>query len=296
MTPVSPQPAPVSDGDDARSYCDWPAIFAGAIFAAAFSLIMLTFGAGLGLSMVSAEPGEGVDMRWWAIAAGIWFIWVAISSFGAGGYLAGRMRRPVPGASDDESETRDGVHGLTVWATGSLIAAVLTIGGIGGVMGAAASATGSAAGGAAELMEEQGDYFAGLVLRDETGAVPSDEARSEIGTILARSVAEGEVTTADRDRIVQIAAAEAGMEPAEVEQRVDSALDTLEDARQDVIAAVEQARIMGLITAFVMAATMIVAAATANFAAALGGQHRNRKIPFSSFGFMHKAEPEKSKG
>ena len=296
MTPVSPNPAPASDGEDGRSYCDWPAIFTGAIFAAAFSMVMLTFGAGLGLSMVSAEPGDGVDMRWWAIATGLWFIWVAISSFGAGGYLAGRMRRPVAGASDDESETRDGVHGLTVWATGSLIAAVLTIGGIGGVMGAAASATGSAAGGAAELMEEQGDYFADLILRDEIGASPSDEARSEITTILTRSVAEGEVNPDDRDRLVRIAAAHADMDPAEVEQRVDSALDSLEDARQDAIAAVEQARIMGLITAFVMAATMIIAAATAYFAAALGGQHRNQNIPFSSFGLLGRRDPQTSKG
>lgn len=279
----------VSDVENGRSYCDWPAIFTGAIFAVAFSLIMLTFGAGLGLSMLSAERGEGVSMRWWAIAAGLWFIWVAVSSFGAGGYLAGRMRRPVADATDDEIETRDGVHGLTVWAAGTLIATVLAMGGVGGLMSAGATATGTAAGGAAELVEEQGDYFAGLILRDDSGTSPSPEAQSEVGTILVRSVAEGSVSPADRDRLVQIVAAEAGMQPAEVEQRVDQALGTFEQARQDAIEAVEQARIAGLITAFVLAATMVVSAAVAYFAATLGGQHRNQGIPLSShFSFKRK--------
>jgi hypothetical protein len=272
----------VSDVESGRSYCDWPAIFIGASFAVAFSFIMFTFGAGLGLSMLSAEPGEGVSMRWWAIAAGLWFIWVAVSSFGAGGYLAGRMRRPVADATSDEIETRDGVHGLTVWATGTLIATVLAMGGVGGLVSAGATATGTAAGGAAELVEEQGDYFASLILRDDAGASPSAEAQSEVGTILVRSVAEGSVSPADRDRLVQIVAAETGTQPAEVEQRVDEALSAFEQARQDAIEAVEQARIVGLITAFVLAATMVVSAAVAYFTATLGGQHRNEGIPLSS--------------
>ena len=94
------------------------------------------------------------------------------------------MRRPVADADEDEIETRDGVHGLTVWAAGTLIAAVLALGGIGGLMRAAGSVTGTAAGGAAELVEDQGDYFASLILRDEAGTSPSPEARSEVGTIL----------------------------------------------------------------------------------------------------------------
>lgn len=272
----------VSDVENSRAYCDWPAIFLGAIFAVAFSFIMFTFGTGLGLSMLSAEPGEGVSMRWWAIAAGLWFIWVAVSSFGAGGYLAGRMRRPVADATDDEIETRDGVHGLTVWAAGTLIATVLAIGGVGGLISAGATATGTAAGGVAELVDEQGDYFASLILRDDAGASPSPEAQSEVGTILVRSIAEGSVSPADRDRLVRIVAAETGTQPAEVEQRVDEALNTFEQARQDAIEAVEQARIVGLITAFVLAATMVVSAAVAYFMATLGGQHRNQGIPLSS--------------
>lgn len=283
MAMVPPLPEALPDADRARSYCDWPAIFTGAVFAAAFSLVLLTFGTALGLSIVSAEPGEGVPMFWWAIAAGIWFVWVSVSSFGVGGYLAGRMRRPVPDATEDEIETRDGVHGLTVWAAGTLVATLLALGGVGGVMSAATNATGTAAQGVVALVDDQGDYFAGLVLRDEAGASPSPEAQSEVATILARSVVQGDMSPADRDRLVQIAAAQSGTEPAEVEQRVDQALATVEDAREAAIEAAEQARVAGLITAFVIAATMVVSAAVAYFAATLGGNHRDRNAPLSRF-------------
>lgn len=282
---IAPSPPSAPDVESPRSYADWPAIISGAIFAAALSLIMLTFGSGVGLSMVSAEPGEGVSMTWWMIAAGIWFIWVAVSSFGAGGYLAGRMRHPIGDATEDEVETRDGINGLTVWATGTLIAVVLAMGGIGSLMGITASATGAAAGGAVNLVEEQGDYFASLILRNDSGASPSSEAKSEIGTILTRSAAEGEISEADRERLVQIAAAEADMDTSEVEQGVNEALQTFEQAREDAVDAVEKARIGAVITAFVVAATMVISAGIAYFGATLGGQHRDQGMPLSRFAF-----------
>lgn len=275
--------AATSDVESNRSYADWSAIFAGAIFAAAFSLIMLTFGSGLGLSMISVEQGKGISMRWWMIAAGLWFIWVAVSSFGAGGYLAGRMRHPIGDATEDEVETRDGINGLSVWAVGTLIAILLAMGGVGSLMGLTASATGSVAGGVASLVEEQGDYFASLILRDDTGASPSSDAQSEIRIILARSVSQGEVSGHDRDRLLRIAAAEAEVAPGEVEQRVDEALNTFEQARKDAIEAVEQARIAAVLSAFVVVATMVASAAIAYFGATLGGNHRDNGMPLRRF-------------
>ena len=55
------------------------------------------------------------------LLSGLYLILVAIAAFGAGGYLAGRMRRPVP-ANPDEVEFRDGTLGLIAWA----IAVILT--------------------------------------------------------------------------------------------------------------------------------------------------------------------------
>ena len=276
-TPVpsaAPASAPLSD----RPYCDWPAIIAGAVIAAAVSLVLYAFGAGLGLSIVSAEPGAGVSARWWIIAAGIWFIWVTVTSFGIGGYLAGRLRRPVPDATADEVETRDGSHGLTVWAAGTVIAAVLAASGLGGVMGGVTSATGTAAGAVSVAMDEQGDYFASLVLRGDTGESISGDAIAETRIILMRSVAQGELGISDRERLVQIVASETGQTPDDVREGVDQALTAFEDARQQAVEAAEQARIAGVIAGFVIAATLLISAVAAYLAAQTGGNHRDRQI------------------
>jgi hypothetical protein len=79
--------------DDDRSYVDWAAIIAGAVLATAISLVLLTFGSAIGLSMASLEPGSGVSLFWMAIVAALWLLWVQISSFLAGGYITGRFDR-----------------------------------------------------------------------------------------------------------------------------------------------------------------------------------------------------------
>jgi hypothetical protein len=41
-----------SSGRDASSYVDWPAIFAGIVFASAISLVLISFGSSIGLNFV----------------------------------------------------------------------------------------------------------------------------------------------------------------------------------------------------------------------------------------------------
>ena len=48
--------------------------------------------------------------------------------------------------------------------------------------------------------------------------------------------------------------------------------------------AAEQARVAGAIAAFVIAATLMASAAAAYLAAAAGGDHRDRNVPFGTFG------------
>src|SRR5687768_12179814 len=126
---------------DHGSFVDWPAIIAGIVLASAISLVLLTFGSAIGLSMTDFNAGEGADPMWIAIAAGLWLLWVQISSFMAGGYVTGRLRKRHPGATEHEVDVRDGTHGLLVWAGALVVGAVIAVGGI----GAAASAIGSAA-------------------------------------------------------------------------------------------------------------------------------------------------------
>ena len=47
--------------------------------------------------------------------------------------------------------------------------------------------------------------------------------------------------------------------------------------------AAEQARVAGAIAAFVIAATLMASAAAAYLAAAVGGDHRDRNVPFGTF-------------
>ncbi|MDZ4738092.1 MAG: hypothetical protein SGJ07_17250 [Rhodospirillaceae bacterium] len=265
---------------DAKSYVDWPAIIAGGVFASALSFVLFTFGSGLGLSMVSPEPGEGASLRWLTIAAGLWFIWVAVSSFAAGGYLTGRLRRRIGDATHDEAEVRDGAHGLLVWAAGALLGTILAAAGVGGVVGL----TVNAAGNAAEIVAEQTDYFSGRILRNDDGNVVGDQAaRDEVAVIVGRALTVGEASAADRAYLARILVAETGATLPVADAQVDGVLTEVEVARQQAIEAADQARIVGLIAAFILAATMLVSAAAAYFAAIRGGQHRDDNVPFGSF-------------
>ena len=268
------------------SYLDWSAIIAGAILATAISLVLLAFGAALGLGLVSPEEGAAPG-RWLAIGAGLWFVWVVLSSNMAGGYLAGRMRRRTGDATPDESDTRDGANGLTVWAVATLIGAFIATSGVttvtrgaGAAVGAVAQAAGSAAGGAGAAVGDQLDYFAGLVERGEGTALGNPQVRSEIKAVLTRSISQGEVAPADRDYMVNLVAQETGTPPEQVGASVDSALQQIEEARQAAIDAAEAARVAGIISGFVIAATLLAAAAAAYLAAVAGGNHRDSNTAF----------------
>ena len=124
-----------------HSYVDWPAIIAGVVLASAISILMLAFGSAVGLNFTNFDARPDVSPIWVAIAAASWLLWVMVSSFMAGGYVTGRLRRRFNDATEDESDVRDGAHGLLVWAGGMVVGAVLAAGGV----GALASAVGSAA-------------------------------------------------------------------------------------------------------------------------------------------------------
>ncbi len=119
-------------------YVDWGAIAAGTFVATAVAVVMFTFGTAIGLSMASPYEGEGASTPAYLAALGLWTIWVIASSFMSGGYVAGRLRRRIGDATEHEVDVRDGVHGLTVWAVGVVIAAWLLNAGVTGVLGAAA--------------------------------------------------------------------------------------------------------------------------------------------------------------
>ena len=112
----------LSTNNHGTSYVEWSSVIAGTVLAAAISFIFLQFGSGLGLAASKEWAGEPDKVRWTLILTGLWLIWVQVSASLAGGYVAGRMRRPLADATPHESEIRDGLHGLLVWASGTALA------------------------------------------------------------------------------------------------------------------------------------------------------------------------------
>ncbi|MFN4155334.1 MAG: hypothetical protein ACK4HF_11825 [Paracoccaceae bacterium] len=297
---------PVAPSHSEGSYVDWPAILGGGVFALAISFLLISFGAGLGLSLTSPYRGEGVSAAWLAIAAGIWFAWVMVTGFGAGGYLAGRMRRRAGDATAPEVEARDGMHGLLVWATGALVGTILATLGMGGLLTAGAATTAAAVEVAGEAVSS--DYFADLMLRDaamapataapETAASETDTpaaaplrqpvaqpattsdpaVQRQIAAILARSAAEGQMAERDSSYLAQVVAANSDLDQTAARARVDEVNAEIAEARATATAAVEKARVAGVVFGFIAAATLLIGAVAAFFAAAAGGRHRDEGL------------------
>ncbi len=114
------------------SHVAWGPILAGASVATAIGLVLLGFGAAIGLGFASPYEGEGLSPAAFAIAAGLYLLWVQIMSFYCGGYVAARLLARRPSVSEHEADVRDGLHGLLVWSTGVVAAAVIAYAGLGG--------------------------------------------------------------------------------------------------------------------------------------------------------------------
>jgi hypothetical protein len=69
----------------------WAAIAAGAIAAAALTLVLLPFGAGMGFSAVSPWGNSGVAAGTFQIGTGIYLIVVAMLASTIGGFIAGAL-------------------------------------------------------------------------------------------------------------------------------------------------------------------------------------------------------------
>lgn len=274
----------------AISTIDWPAIFAGVVLASAISLILLTFGSAVGLSMTSAEEGESASLFWIAIVGGLWILWVQLMASLAGGYLTGRMRRRLGNATESESDIRDGSNGLVMWGLSTLVAAMIAWSGVmgaanvaGQAAGAAASAAGNVAGAAADAFDPSA-LLIDRSLRGGPDAPALTEAdREAVGRILTAAVTDESLDPADRAYLVSTVAARAGIPPEEAEQRVDQLVAQAQELENQARAAAERARHASVIAAFLTAAALMVGAAAAYFAATMGGNHRDRQIVFEGW-------------
>lgn len=279
--------APKAVGIEERSYVDWAAIIAGTVVASAISLVLLTFGSAIGLSLTSAYEGRGISAAGFAIAAALWLVWVHVSGFFAGGYLTGRMRRRNYDATEDESDIRDGCHGLAVWGVGVLLSALVAFSGATAAISTATTAAGNVAAGAAASAVASADDGATELLVDRLlrgrpaspeSAGPADQ-RAEAGRILLSAATSGTLEAADRQYLVDTVAARAGIPPEEAQQRVDQLYAEAQEIEAQARAAADRARKIAVLGAFMTAASLLIGAVGAYFGAVLGGNHRDKQVP-----------------
>ena len=275
-------------GDSDHSYIDWPAIIAGTVLATAISFVLMTFGSAIGLTLTSAYEGRGMTLFWFAIAAALWMLWVQISSFMAGGYLTGRMRRRNYDATEYESDIRDGSHGLIMWAVCVLLGALIAFSGVSAVVATAtgaastvvAGAAAGAAGNADEMLGEGDSLLVDRLLRTTNASAQPSTAdnRIEVGRILAGALDDEELVDSDRQYLASVVAARSGLSQEEAQARVDETWAQAQEARAVAEEAAETARRIGLIAAFLTAASLFASAIGAYFGATLGGNHRDRQV------------------
>src|SRR5579871_1122213 len=103
----------------------WAAVLAGAVASLALTLLLLSFGAGMGFAVVSPWGNSGVSATTFQIGTGLFFVVMAMISSALGGYLAGRLRTRWIGIPNSEVLFRDSAHGFLAWALASVLGAIL---------------------------------------------------------------------------------------------------------------------------------------------------------------------------
>lgn len=273
----------VETGAGAGSAVSWGAVIAGGLASAALTLILLSLGTGLGLSVVSPWSDWNVTAVRVATAAGIFTIIVAVMASAVGGYLAGRLRTRWSGLHGNEVYFRDTAHGLLAWAFATVVSV--------GITGAAAThiAAGTASGlaPAATVAARDGatggalDIYVDQLLRP-TFAAPADAAarpamapgreaadRAEIVRLFARANrGRADLAPADRTYLAQLVAARTGMSQADAERRVTEVTEQMKQA-------LDEARRATAHYALWLTAALLFGAFSAAWAATEGGEWRD---------------------
>ncbi|PJB71493.1 MAG: hypothetical protein CO093_04945 [Alphaproteobacteria bacterium CG_4_9_14_3_um_filter_47_13] len=99
----------------------WGPVFVGTVVALAIAVVLMQFGAVIGLSASASLRGEGHIASWGVIATGVWILWVQLLASFAGGYSAGYLHTPTPNLKSHQNEITDGFYGLSVWATSAVL-------------------------------------------------------------------------------------------------------------------------------------------------------------------------------
>jgi hypothetical protein len=263
----------------------WAAVAAGAIVSCALTFVVIAFGVGLGLSVVSPWGGAGVSATTFKIGTGLYLVVIAMLSSSIGGYIAGRLRSRWIGVRSDEVYFRDTAHGFVAWAFATVLGAILLASPASTLLGGAAT---GATQGAASSAGRSGpmDGYVDTLLRSDPGAAQNagqnsgnaSDSRGEMVRLLTAGLRNGgDLKPADREYISKVVAARSGLSQPDAEKRVN---EVVTQAKTDI----DAARKAGAQLAFWLTASLLIGAFCASLAATEGGglrdgTWRRRTIP-----------------
>jgi hypothetical protein len=251
------------------SSIQWGPVIGGALVASALSFVLFAFGSSAGVASVSPYSWNNPSGTTLSLLGVAWFIIVMIGSFLVGGYFAGRFRTPFSFARSEETERRDGAHGLLVWALGIAVGLTLAFLAASATARNVANAVGPAAGAAAQNTPDPLGRITDTMLRPAQPNQSSDP-RAEVTRVLSSTMSRGEINNEDRAYLARIISARAGIPEDEARRRVDSAI---EQAKQ----AADRARKAAAILAFLIGAATLLSAGAAYWGATVGGEHRDQQ-------------------
>ena len=242
----------------------------------------------------------------------VWGLGMILSAFVLVGALTGGVKA-VGDVAGTALEAAGSAAGGVAQGAGQLAGGALS--GVGGALGGAAQGVGNAVAPTLEQSMPQGlrsnpmDYIMNTLLRGNPSGMPSGpdqtaNTKTQVSGILLNLVTTGEISDDDKAYLKTVTAAQTGLSPTEVDARVNQAVDratqirataqkkvddakaqieqanadaqkALDEAKAKAEKAAEEARVASILSAFLLAASAIVAAAAAYIGAVRGGQHRD---------------------
>jgi len=299
---VSPAAIPSDSGA-----VSWGAVFAGAVGAAAFSLILILLGTGLGLSVVSPWARDGISAATASVSTVVWITVVQILASVLGGYLAGRLRSRWVTVHTHEVYFRDTAHGFLAWSVATLLMATLLSSAVGAVLTTGLKATGAVAGSAVAMTgtaaaagtvspkkdDSEADSVSysvdSLFRASAPSAAPSnaDQPKSpdrtlEVTRIFANGLKSQELRTSDTQYLGHLVARNTGLSQADAERRVTDTFtqlkQTLQQVREEAKKAADDARKASAYLALWLVISLLVGAFVASLAATFGGRLRDSSV------------------
>jgi uncharacterized membrane protein len=259
---------PPSKSGAHSSGVSWGAVIGGAFVAAAFYLILLALGAGLGLSAVSPWSNVGASASIVGVMAIVWLLLIEVISAGLGGYLTGRLRTKWALVHTDEVYFRDTANGFLAWAVALVISVTLLASAAASMVGRAVPAVSTV--GPAPATTDPIGYFVDTLFRSDRVVLDDGDAivQTEAGRILTNAIRQDQMPASDQSYLARLIAARAGTSPSEADKRIS---DVLAEARQKE----DTARKMTAHLLLWFFLSLLMGAFSASYAATIGGRQRD---------------------